>query len=123
AMAADMQGRIRPDFFEEFAFDRLERLSPRELEGAGRIVEPLYAGPGDRSYRAISWDEALDRIAAKMRDTKGGAGGADDSFFYFSGRSSNEAGFLLQLVARLYGTNNVNNCSFFCHQASGVGLA
>src|SRR5690606_28647011 len=41
---------------------------------------------------------------------------------YFSGRSSNEAGFLLQLFARLYGTNNVNNCSYYCHQASGVGL-
>jgi anaerobic selenocysteine-containing dehydrogenase len=25
-------------------------------------------------------------------------------------------------VARLYGTNHVNNCSFYCHQASGVGL-
>src|SRR6185503_12741117 len=36
---------------------------------------------------------------------------------------SNEAGFLLQLFARLYGTNNVNNCSYYCHQASGVGLA
>ena len=34
----------------------------------------------------------------------------------------NEAGFLLQLFARLYGTNNVNNCSYYCHQASGVGL-
>ena len=45
-----------------------------------------------------------------------------EAFFYFSGRSSNEAGFLLQLVARLYGTNNVNNCSYYCHQASGVGL-
>jgi molybdopterin-dependent oxidoreductase alpha subunit len=44
------------------------------------------------------------------------------SLFYFSGRSSNEAGFLLQLLARIYGTNNVNNCSFYCHQASGVGL-
>ena len=28
----------------------------------------------------------------------------------------------MQLFARLYGTNNVNNCSFYCHQASGVGL-
>src|SRR5262249_25261074 len=24
---------------------------------------------------------------------------------------------------RLYGTNNVNNCSYYCHQASGVALA
>ena len=47
----------------------------------------------------------------------------DETFWYFSGRSSNEAGFLLQLFARLYGTNNVNNCSYYCHQASGVGLA
>ena len=45
------------------------------------------------------------------------------SFFYASGRSSNEAGFLLQLFARLFGTNYVNNCSYYCHQASGVGLA
>jgi molybdopterin-dependent oxidoreductase alpha subunit len=29
---------------------------------------------------------------------------------------------LLQLVARVYGTNNVNNCSYYCHQASGVAL-
>lgn len=117
AMAADMSGAIRDGFFREFPFAKLERLSPRELETAGRIVEPLYAGPGDAGYRPISWDEAIDRIAAIMRATP-----PDDSFFYFSGRSSNEAAFLLQVVARLYGTNHVNNCSYFCHQASGVAL-
>ena len=26
-------------------------------------------------------------------------------------------------MARLFGTNYVNNCSYFCHQASGVGLS
>jgi anaerobic selenocysteine-containing dehydrogenase len=60
----------------------------------------------------------LGRIVNKLRATP-----ADETFWYFSGRSSNEAGFLLQLFARLYGTNNVNNCSYYCHQASGVGLA
>src|SRR6478609_4693689 len=50
-------------------------------------------------------------------------GAIRSAFWHFSGRSSNESGFLLQLFARLYGTNNVNNCSFYCHQASGVGLA
>ena len=44
------------------------------------------------------------------------------AFFYASGRSSNEAGFLLQCFARAWGTNNVNNCSFYCHQASSVAL-
>src|SRR5262249_5717116 len=78
---------------------------------------PLLAGPDDRHYRPISWDEALDRVAARMTEA-----GPDRHFFYASGRSSNEAGFLLQLLARLYGTNYVHNCSYYCHQASGVGL-
>ena len=30
---------------------------------------------------------------------------------------------MLQLLARVYGTNNVNNCSYYCHQATGVGLS
>ena len=47
----------------------------------------------------------------------------DRTFFYSSGRSSNEAAFLLQLFVRVYGTNNINNCSYYCHQASGVGLS
>ncbi len=118
AMAADMQGAIREGFFEEMPLEKLAKFSPRELEAAGRLTQPLLAGPLDMRYRAISWDEALDRVVNKLRNTK-----PDESFFYFSGRSSNEAAFLLQLLARLYGTNNVNNCSYFCHQASGVGLS
>lgn len=119
AMAADLQGGIRDGFFDEFGFDKLERFTPRELEMAGRLTQPMYAGPGDKGYRAISWEEALFRGAEGLKRAKS----PDETFFYFSGRSSNEAGFLLQLFARLTGTNNVNNCSYFCHQASGVGLA
>lgn len=117
AMAADMRGGIRDGYFDEFTFDHLERFTSRELEAAGRLTQPLYAGPGDRSYRVLTWDDALSRVSSKLRETQPAR-----SFFYFSGRSSNEAAFLLQLFARLYGTNNINNCSYFCHQASGVGL-
>ncbi|MCH8316722.1 MAG: molybdopterin-dependent oxidoreductase, partial [Planctomycetes bacterium] len=118
AMAADMQGGLHPNFVDDFDLEKLRGFSSRELEAAGRLTEPLYAGPLDRNYRKISWDEALRRITDKLNQTD-----PAESFFYFSGRSSNEAGFLLQLFARLYGTNNVNNCSYYCHQASGVGLA
>ncbi|MBL9148888.1 MAG: FdhF/YdeP family oxidoreductase [Phycisphaerae bacterium] len=117
AMAADMRGAIREGFFAEFPFAKLGAFSPRELEVAGRITTPLYAGPGDAGYRAISWDEAIERTGRAFRAAR-----PDETFFYASGRSSNEAGFLWQLVARVYGTNNVNNCSFFCHNASGVAL-
>ena len=112
AMSADMAGAIAPQFFEEYPLEKLRTLSSRELEAAGRIVKPLYAGPLDGNYREISWEEAMQKVGEKFNATDPAR-----SFFYFSGRSSNEAGFLLQLVARLYGTNNVNNCSYFCHQA------
>ena len=117
AMAADMQNAVSDEFFRRYGFAELRTLTPRELEHMGRLSQPLYAGAGDAGYRVISWDEALRRCAERLKATA-----PDENFFYFSGRSSNEAGFLWQLFARLYGTNNVNNCSYYCHQASGVGL-
>ncbi len=118
AMVADMQGAIRSDFWKRYSPRELQQLSPRELEACGRLVEPVLYTRETGRYTPITWEEALARIVAKLRATP-----ADETFWYFSGRSSNEAGFLLQLFARLYGTNNVNNCSYYCHQASGVGLA
>jgi molybdopterin-dependent oxidoreductase alpha subunit len=117
AMVADMQRGLRPEFFQRYSIAQLQTLSPRELEWCGRLTTPVRAGPGDSHYRVIAWDEALGRVADQLRATP-----SDASFFYASGRSSNEAGFLLQLFARIHGTNYVNNCSFYCHQASGVGL-
>jgi molybdopterin-dependent oxidoreductase alpha subunit len=118
AMVADMQQGLRPEFFKRYSIAQLQSLSPRELEWCGRLTEPLLAGPGDTHYRAMGWDEALDRVARQLKTTR-----PDETFFYASGRSSNEAGFLLQLFARLCGTSFVNNCSFYCHQASAVGLS
>jgi molybdopterin-dependent oxidoreductase alpha subunit len=117
AMAADMQGAIQPAFFRRFSLLELGRLSPRALEAAGRLKEPLYAGPGDTHYTPLPWDQTLEFVADQIRQA-----GPARTFFYASGRASNEAGFLLQLFARQFGANFVNNCSFYCHQASGVGL-
>ena len=117
AQASDMQGILPVNFFLEHDVDTLSRWTPRELENSGRLVQPVLCEAGDTHYRAVSWQEALQRVAERLQTTT-----ADRTFFYASGRSSNEAGFLLQLFARLYGTNNVNNCSYYCHQASGVGL-
>lgn len=117
AMVSDMQAGITPEFFARYGFAELRGMTPRQLETAGRLVAPVYAGPHDTHYRPIGWDEALGRLAESLQSA-----GPLRSFFYASGRSSNEAGFLLQLFARVFGTNYVNNCSYYCHQASGVGL-
>lgn len=117
AMVADMQAGIKPEFFAQYSLAQLQTLSPRELEWCGRLTTPVYAGPGDTHYRPVDWNFAMDRVVRQLRERR-----PDETFFYCSGRSSNEAGFLLQLFARLYGTNFVHNCSYYCHQASGVGL-
>ncbi len=117
AMVADMQGRIDPAFFEKYSIDDLKALTPRELEALGRIVDPLVAGPGDTHFRVTDWTGAIRTVTERLSETR-----PERAFFYASGRSSNEAGFLLQLLARVYGTNHVSNCSYYCHQASGVGL-
>ncbi len=118
AMASDMQGALPSDFLERTSIDQLRAMSPRLLEYSGRLTEPVVLDADNSHYRSITWEDALERIALRLN-----AAGPERSFFYASGRSSNEAGFLLQLLARLFGTNYVNNCSYYCHQASGVGLA
>ncbi|MFN9603331.1 MAG: FdhF/YdeP family oxidoreductase [Planctomycetota bacterium] len=117
AMAADMQPAITAEFWKTYSLNQMGRWSPRQLEASGRLIQPVLYEEGATHYRTITWNEAFDRIANKLKALT-----PDETFWYFSGRSSNEAGFLLQLFARVYGTNNVNNCSYYCHQASGVGL-
>ncbi|NBU29547.1 MAG: CbbBc protein, partial [Caulobacteraceae bacterium] len=46
----------------------------------------------------------------------------DQAEFYASGRASNEAAFLFQLLGRRFGTNNFPDCSNMCHEPTSVGL-
>lgn len=117
AQAGDMHAAISEEFFAQTSIDTLKRMTSAELEGLGRLVFPIMAGPGDTHYRRISWSEALDASGIAIRLSPPG-----QTFFYSSGRSSNEAAFLFQLIARAFGTSNIHNCSFYCHAASGVAL-
>jgi molybdopterin-dependent oxidoreductase alpha subunit len=116
AQSTDVQPPIPPEFFAH-PISELRELSARELEHAGRLGRPVFKAAGEEFFRELDWDEALGMAAGRMAATDPAR-----AFFYASGRSSNESGFLLQLLARLWGTNNVNNCSYYCHQATSVGL-
>ena len=117
AMASDLQGAVRREFIEKTSLNQLRAMTSRQLEMSGRISEPLYLAKGATSYKVTTWEHAISTLVERMK-----AAGPERSFFYASGRASNEAGFLFQMLARLFGTNYVNNCSYYCHQASGVGL-
>ncbi|MFK7830674.1 MAG: FdhF/YdeP family oxidoreductase [Congregibacter sp.] len=116
AQSTDVQPPIPPEFFSH-SVEELRELSARELEHAGRLGRPVFKAAGETHFRELDWEEALDVSAQRMAKTDPAR-----AFFYSSGRSSNESGFVLQLLARLWGTNNVNNCSYYCHQATSVGL-
>jgi len=117
AQAADMQPPIDERFFAQHSVADLQRLSGRQLEAAGRLGFPLLWQSGTSHFRRVTWNDAYGLAAAALRSAA-----PERTFFYSSGRSSNEAAFLLQCFARVFGTNNVNNCSYYCHQASGVAL-
>ena len=117
AMASDMQGALRSDVIEKMNLNQLRAMTSRQLEMSGRISQPLHLAKGATSYKVTTWEYVISTLVERMQ-----AAGPERSFFYASGRASNEAGFLFQMLARLFGTNYVNNCSYYCHQASGVGL-
>lgn len=117
AQVADMKGAIPVDFFEKNDIDVLRKLTPKQAEDAGRLIYPVIYNANTRKFQPIAWEAAMQIAASALKETT-----PERAAFYASGRSSNEAAFLLQMLARVYGTNNVMNCSYYCHQASGVGL-
>lgn len=116
AQSTDTQPAIPVEVFDHSLAD-LGELDERQLARLGRLAHPLYKARGSSHFRCVDWNWALDHAAARLAEVNPAR-----SFFYSSGRSSNEAGFVFQLLARVYGTNHVNNCSYYCHQATSVGL-
>jgi molybdopterin-dependent oxidoreductase alpha subunit len=117
AQSTDIQPPIPHAVFAHTIAD-LQELSGREMEKLGRLNTPVFKAAGADRFVPVAWDFAIAHAAARLKVTD-----PNRSFFYSSGRSSNEAGFVFQLLARAWGTNNVNNCSYYCHQATSEGLA
>lgn len=109
---------VDADFFAGHDVALLATKSGHWLESQGRLTEPMHRRPGDSHFRPISWDDAIGLVADRL----GGLTDPNRAAFYTSGRTSNEAAFLYQLLARRLGTNNLPDCSNMCHESSGVAL-
>lgn len=121
--------RVTPDFFAAHPVADLATRSGYWLGQQGRITQPMLLergadgdsggdSAGDR-YEPVSWERAFAIIAEELTALDS----PDEALFYTSGRTSNEAAFLLQLFAREFGTNNLPDCSNMCHESSGSALA
>lgn len=110
--------KVTPVFFQKYSVAELSQKSDYWLGQQGRLTHPLVLREGQTHYEKISWEESFKLIGNQLNSLPS----PDEAIFYTSGRTSNEAAFLYQLFIRMYGTNNMPDCSNMCHESSGSAL-
>ncbi len=110
--------RCTPQFFARHSIEELAAQDDYWLGQTGRLTHPMIRRAGASHYEPVEWDEALTIVADELRALRS----PDEAIFYTSGRTSNEAAFAYQLLARAYGTNNLPDCSNMCHEPTSVAL-
>ena len=96
----------------------LRTRTSRQLRALGRLPYPMVRHKGEPGFARVSWDQAIDLIATRMRETDP----RRISFYLTSRGITNEAYYVAQKAARFIGTNNVDNSSRVCHAPSTTAL-
>lgn len=109
--------RTPPEFFSRHTVTELLGWSDLDLEGEGRLTEPLKWNADTDRYERVEWRDAFTDIAGQLKALE-----PESVVFYASGRASLETAYLYQLMARLYGNNNLPDSSNMCHESTSVGL-
>jgi molybdopterin-dependent oxidoreductase alpha subunit len=109
--------RTPPWFFLQHTVSELRNWSDMALEQEGRLTAPLRYDAATDRYLEVSWQQAFDEIGAELKRLD-----PQSVVFYSSGRASLEASYMYQLMARMYGNNNLPDSSNMCHESTSVGL-
>ena len=117
SIIAELQPPVKQHFFDEHSIEELQQLSSMEADKLGRLSFPAILREGASHYERISWAEAYGLLETAFRQPP------ERVACYSSGRSSNEAAYLLQLMMRMLGSNNLADCSDLCHRPSTTGLS
>ncbi len=117
AITAEIQPPVSGHFFDTNPIARLQQLTSYEADRLGRLSFPVILRAGSSHFQRISWDEIYSIATAAFKlDPERVAS-------YSSGRGSNEAAFVLQLMMRTLGSNNLADCSDLCHAPSTTALS
>ncbi|NMG10313.1 FdhF/YdeP family oxidoreductase [Brasilonema sp. UFV-L1] len=96
----------------------LQTKTSAELRELGRLPYPMIRQSGEKGFRRVNWDEALEAIANRIRATT-----PDRLSFYITSRGTvNETYYATQKAVRAMGTNNIDNAARICHSPSTAGL-
>ena len=87
-----------------------------------RITRPMIRDSIEDPWREVSWDEALQYTASRLRAIQEKYG-PDSIGGITSSRCTNEETYLVQKMVRAaFGNNNVDTCARVCHSPTGYGL-
>lgn len=104
---------IKPEILHQ-DIDELRKMDSTELRELGRIPYPMIRRKGDRKFLRVSWDEAMNTIADKMRELD-----PQQYAFYLTSRGiTNESYYVAAKTARYLETNHIDNASRICHSPS-----
>jgi anaerobic selenocysteine-containing dehydrogenase len=109
--------KLTPEFFREHTLAELRTWHDHDLEEGGRLTAPMRWDATQDKYLEVSWEEAFAGIGAELKKLE-----PKSVVFYTSGRASLEASYMYQLLARLYGSNNLPDSSNMCHESTSVAL-
>ena len=96
----------------------ITQKTSKELRELGRLAYPMIRHKGEVGFRRVSWDEAYETIAARIRKIDPHR----MAFFLTSRGVTNEVYYVAQKAVRFLGTNNVDNAARICHSASTVAM-
>lgn len=116
AISAEIKPAIPAHFFGRHTINSLAQLTSLEADKLGRLSFPVILRAGNSHYERITWDEIYKIATEAFRKQP------ERVASYSSGRSSNEAAFLLQLMMRSLNSNNLADCSDLCHAPSTTAL-
>lgn len=87
-----------------------------------RITSPMIRNSIDEPWQKVSWQQALDFTANKLRSIQE-QHGRNSIGAITSSRCTNEETYLVQkLVRAVFNNNNVDTCARVCHSPTGYGL-
>jgi molybdopterin-dependent oxidoreductase alpha subunit len=108
---------IKPEILHA-DIDELRKYDSTELRKLGRIPYPMIRRKGERKFSRITWDDAMDVIAGKMKNLD-----PKQYAFYLTSRGiTNESYYVAGKVSRFLGANNIDNASRICHSPSKTAL-
>ncbi len=116
AITAEIQPGVPRHFFETRSVEQLSHLTSMEADKLGRLSFPVILREGQTHYQRINWVEVFEIVAEAFQRPP------ERVASYSSGRSANESAYLLQLMMRALGSNNLADCSDMCHAPSTFGL-